>query len=226
MTGYINTIETLGGLDGPGIRTVFFLQGCPARCLYCHNPEMLEPCSQNQYTSQQVVDIAKRHIPYYGKFGGVTFGGGEPLVQSEFLLDVIPLLKKNGIDVVVDTSGIIYSPEVLKIADLIILDIKHTDRVGFEELVGVPIDNTLRTLEFLNDNNLPFWVRQVIIDGINSDEDNIIKLKRLAHKAQKIELLPYHSMARHKYEKLGKPYPNNLKEPSRELMDKLIATLK
>jgi len=233
MTGLINTIETLGGLDGPGIRTVFFLQGCPARCTYCHNPEMLPVLrsaegitSEKQshktiYTPKQILDIARKQAPYYGVLGGVTFSGGEPLAQSDFLLATILLLKKNKIHTVVDTSGIIFSPDVLKIADLTILDIKHTDANKFQELVGLPIDNTLRTLEFLQKNNLPFWIRQVIIAGYNSDEDNILKLKSISKGAQKIELLPYHSMAKHKYEKLGLLYPKEIKDPSTELMERL-----
>jgi len=237
MTGYLSAYETLGGLDGPGIRTVFFLQGCPAKCTYCHNPEMQDatyavpfsaianaarqPRGQS-YTPCQILDIAKKHIPYYGALGGVTFSGGEPLAQSDFLLAAISMLKKHKIHTAVDTSGIIFSPDVLKLVDLTILDIKHTDVNKFQKLVGLPIDNTLRTLEFLQKNKLPFWIRQVIIDGCNSNEENILKLKQLAEGAQKIELLPYHSMAKHKYEKLGLPYYNELKEPSNELMAKLM----
>ena len=219
--GRISNIETLGGLDGPGIRTVFFLQGCPAKCAYCHNPETLSGKGGTEYTPKQVADIAYKYKPYYGNKGGVTFSGGEPLAQSGFVLECIGELKKIGVGVVIDTSGVIYAPEVLSAADLTILDIKHTDEKKFLELTGVSMDNTLRTLRYLSDNNLPFWVRQVILPDYNDDESNIRKLKTMAANAQKIELLPYHAMARHKYEKLGLPYPEGLREPDGTAMTRL-----
>ena len=197
------------------------MQGCPAKCGYCHNPEMLSAKGGTEYTPLQIADIAAKYKPYYGKTGGVTFSGGEPLAQSRFVLECMGLLSNIGIGAVIDTAGLIYAPEVLAAAQLTILDIKHTDAQKFLELTGVPIDNTLRTLEYLSANNLPFWVRQVILPGFNDNEENITKLKQLAAKAQKTELLPYHAMARHKYEEQGVPYPEQYTEPDEALMTRL-----
>jgi len=186
---------------------------------------MLDGKGGKAYTPRQIVQTALRYKAYYGKNGGVTFGGGEPLFQAKFLLEAITELKKHGIHTCVDTSGIIYAPEVLDIAGLIILDIKHTDKDGFYKLTGCDIGNTLKTLEYLSDNNLNFWVRQVIIPGFNDNEENIKRLKAMAAKAKKIELLPYHAMARQKYESLGRAYPKEIVEPSEESMIALRAII-
>jgi len=221
--GYISFIESLGGLDGPGLRTVFFFQGCPARCIYCHNPETHSIYGGKEYTVQDVLDTVSKYRAYYGKYGGVTFSGGEPMIQREFLLDCIDALHSQKIHVALDTSGVIFDSEIFDKVDLILLDIKHTDKDKYKTVVGcnIEIDNTLKTLEYFKKNNIKFWVRQVIVEGINDDYQNIQTLKYLAQNAIKIELLPYHTMGKNKYEKLGIPYPVHLKEPSKDTMEKL-----
>jgi len=226
--GFVSFVETLGGLDGPGLRTVFFLQGCPARCIYCHNPETHSFEGGVEYDVQKILDTVDKYKAYYGAHGGVTFSGGEPLVQRDFVIAAAKALKQNGIHTALDTSGILFDSDVYDAVDLVLLDIKHTDRNKYKQVIGVDfeIDNTFKILEYFDTHNIKFWVRQVIVPGINDDRQNISELKRLAKNAQRIELLPYHAMAKNKYQKLGIPYPDYLQEPSKELMETLNAWLK
>jgi len=174
---------------------------------------MLSEKGGKEYTPKEVAKIAEKYKPYYGKTGGVTFSGGEPLMQADFVLECI---KELTVGAVIDTAGVIYAPEVLDKARLTILDIKHTDENKFLELTGCKMGNTLKTLEYLSTNNLPFWVRQVILPGFNDCEDNVARLKQMSAKAQKIELLPYHAMAGRK---------EGLREPGAMLMKRLRGLL-
>jgi len=173
MIGYISKIESMGGVDGPGIRTILFLQGCPARCAYCHNPELLACEGGRKYTVEEVVALALRYKAYYRNGGGVTFSGGEPTIQGQFVIECAKALKKVGINSVLDTGGFVFDPEVIDACDLVILDIKSVDEEEFRKLTGQPMDNTLKTLEYLKDKNKPFWIRQVIIGDYNDNIENI-----------------------------------------------------
>ena len=221
--GFVSFVESLGGLDGPGLRTVFFLQGCPARCVYCHNPETHAFEGGVEYSVQKILEVVDKYKAYYGVDGGVTFSGGEPLVQRDFVIACAKALRQKNIHIALDTSGILFDSDVYDAVDLVLLDIKHTDPTQYKSVIGVDfeLDNTHKVIHYLNTNNIKFWARQVIVPTINDDHQNIIKLKQLASNAQKIELLPYHAMGKNKYEKLGKPYPDHLQEPSKELMQKL-----
>ena len=211
-TGRLHSIETFGAVDGPGIRTVFFLQGCPARCAYCHNPDTWDAAGGKEITVEEVVRRARRGRPYYGTSGGVTFSGGEPLLQGEFVLEAIRALKKEGISSAVDTSGTYFdhmSERVIDAADMLLLDIKHIDPEKFRELTGREQSPLFRLIDVINRCEKPIWIRQVIVPGFNDDEQYIRELNeflRRIRSVKKIELLGYHNMAENKYDRMGLRY--------------------
>ena len=212
MKGRLHSIESFGAVDGPGIRTVFFMQGCPARCAYCHNPDTWNECGGREIAVDEIVHRAKRGLPYYGNDGGVTFSGGEPLLQGKFLLEAIEALKAEGIASAIDTSGTYIdedSEDVIAAADMVLLDIKHIDPAKFEELTGREQGPLFRLIDIVNRLNKPIWIRQVIIPGFNDNADYIEALNEFIRgikTVKKVELLGYHNMAENKYERLGIKY--------------------
>ena len=211
--GYIHSIETMGLVDGPGIRIVIFMQGCPLRCLFCHNPETWDKESKNKMTSKQIVDEIRKYRPYIEKDGGVTFSGGEPLLQSEFLLEMLKMCKKAGIHTCIDTSGTGYDKEyldqILKYTDLVILDIKALDEENYRKMTGRDMSMFNYFKDKLIQNNNKVWLRQVIVPNINDNEEYILKLKeyiKTFKNVENVELLPYHSMGIEKYKKLNMKY--------------------
>lgn len=211
--GYIHSIETMGLVDGPGIRVVVFMQGCPLRCLFCHNPETWNKKSNNKMTSKEIVDEVRKYRPYIEKDGGVTFSGGEPLLQTKFLLEMLKMCKKAGFHTCIDTSGTGYTKkyldEVLKYTDLVILDIKAIDDISYKKMTGKKIDEFNYFVEKLNKTDNKVWLRQVIVPNINDTEEYILKLKEYIKKiknVEKVELLPYHTMGIEKYKKLKLKY--------------------
>ena len=218
--GYIHSIETMGLVDGPNIRTVIFMQGCPLRCKFCHNPDTWELKSNFMMTSKEVVDEVRKYRTYIEMGGGVTFSGGEPLLQSEFLLDMLKLCKKAGFHTCIDTSGTGYSKqyldEILKYTDLVILDIKAIDRKNYEEITFRKMDMFNYFIERLKINNNKLWIRQVIMPGVNDNEEYILKLKEYIkqfNNVEKVELLPYHTLGLEKYKKLNIDYKLSYMEP-------------
>lgn len=212
MKGKVAEIQTMGLLDGPGIRTVVFLQGCPLRCLYCHNPEMQDSMQKvKEYTPKQIVDILKRYKSYYKDNGGVTFSGGEPLMQRDFLLETLKLCKKEGINTCLDTSGFGFNyDEILDYTDLVILDIKAINPELYTKITKQKVEISLEFLKTCQKKNKKLWIRQVIVPRINDDEKHVLELKSFISKlknVERVELLPYHSMAKGKYAKLGLDYP-------------------
>lgn len=212
IKGSINSIETLGTLDGPGLRTIVFLNGCALRCKFCHNPEMFKIGDLNT-TPQELLKKIKRYKPYYNRNnGGVTFSGGDPLLQTEFLISVCKLLKNENIHVAIDTSGVGTGDynTLLDYVDLIIFDVKSTTKEGFLELTGGDFQKIFDFLKIANSKNKKFWVRQVIIPGVNDNKEYILSLRNFVRKhiknVEKIELLPFHNMAKDKYKKLGLDY--------------------
>ena len=232
--GRLHSVETFGAVDGPGIRTVFFLQGCPARCLYCHNPDTWAYDGGKEVTEKEILDRALRSVPYYGEDGGVTFSGGEPLLQGKFVLDAMRLLKKYDIKTVIDTSGTYideYTEPVIEEAQMLLLDIKHSNPEKFSEITGLSQNNLLKVIEMANRHNTPLWIRQVIVPGINDTEENVKELKAFAEKnvsnLYMIELLGYHTMALDKYEKLGINYRLKGVEPmDKKRLESLTQLLK
>ncbi len=226
--GYIHSIETMGLVDGPGIRIVVFMQGCMLRCLFCHNPDTWEKKSNNYMSSKQIVDEIRKYRPYIESGGGVTFSGGEPLMQSEFLLDMLKLCKKSGIHTCLDTSGTAYNKrylkEILKYTDLVILDIKAITEKKYKKMTGKSMDMFNYFLNELNKSNNKVWIRQVIIPGINDNYEYINKLKEYLKQfknIEKVELLPYHKMGIEKYRKLNIKYRLNAEEANVDEVKKL-----
>lgn len=227
VKGSVSKIETLGLVDGPGIRTVIFLSGCKLRCKYCHNPEMWQMTKCN-YTSDELAERIIRNKPYFKRNnGGVTFSGGEPLLQSEFIIDVCKILKKHNIHTALDTSGVGNGnyKELLSYIDLIILDIKHIEQKEYQELTGYNIKESEKFIQELNNSDKPVIIRQVIIPGIT---DNLEYIKGLKQKIknikniQKVEFLSYHTLGVTKYQKLGLNYPlSNLEPMDKDKCEKL-----
>lgn len=211
--GYIHSIETMGLVDGPGIRIVIFMQGCPLRCIFCHNPDTWTPISSTKKTSKEIVDQIRKYRPFIEKDGGVTFSGGEPLFQSEFLLECLKLCKKAGINTCLDTSGCGYDKkyldEILKYTDLVILDIKAITTDGYKKITGNKMDMFNYFKDKVKEHKNKLWLRQVIIPSINDNETYIKDLKNYISQfdnVEKVELLPYHDMGVSKYKKLGIKY--------------------
>ena len=231
MNGSINSVESMGLVDGPGVRCVVFLNGCNKRCLFCHNPEMWEK-KENNITAKELVNKIKRFKPYFKNNGGVTFSGGEALLQPKFLIEVFKLLKEENIDIALDTAGIIskYNEEVLKYVDLVLLDIKHTYKESYKKLTGADIKEQEEFIKLLNKMNKNVWIRQVItpsitdsIDYINSLKEYIKKIKNI----KKVEFLPYHKMGIEKYIRLGIDYKlKEIDEMNKEKCDELYAYFK
>lgn len=227
IKGSIKKIETLGLVDGPGIRTVVFLSGCKLRCKYCHNPEMWKMDEPN-YTPQQLVDRIIRNKPYFKRNnGGVTFSGGEPLLQSKFLLEVCKLLKKEDIHIALDTSGVGNGnyEELLSYIDLVLLDIKHTNISKYKELTSHDIDEVEKFINALNNSNIPVWIRQVIVPGVMDNDEYLYSLKEYLKKIKnikKIDFLPYHTLGIEKYKELGIEYPyKDIKSMDKEECNRL-----
>ncbi len=211
--GYIHSIESMGLVDGPGVRSVVFMQGCKLRCLYCHNPDTWQITSDKAIveTPNSLFEKILRFKPYFGKNGGVTFSGGEPLLQAEFLKEVIPLFNEAEISVCIDTSGF-YEGDVsfLQTSDLILFDIKHYLPRNYKEITGREIDASLRVLSQIQKMSIPLWIRHVVVPGLTDNEEDMIGLFEYlkgVKNIQKIELLPYHTLGVHKYKSLGIPYP-------------------
>ena len=212
IKGSVASIETMGLSDGPGIRTVVFLNGCKLRCKYCHNPEMQEMNDLN-ITPSELCEKIIRNKPYFRRNnGGVTFSGGEPLLQKEFLIECFKILKRENIHITLDTSGVGNGnyEEVLSYVDLVLLDIKHVTDNGYFFITGHDIKVSLKFVEVLNKLNKKVWIRQVIVPGIMDNNDYIDKLADELLKIKNIEridFLPYHKLGESKYEKLGKENP-------------------
>lgn len=210
----IHSIETLGTVDGPGIRFVIFMQGCHLKCKYCHNRDTWNLSSGTVIALEELVDKITRYSNYFkASNGGVTVSGGEPLLQIDFLINLFKKLKELNIHTAVDTSGMFnITPkleELISLTDLFLIDIKHIDQDKCKELVGFSNEKELEFIRYLNKIHKPIWIRQVIIPGITDDEEDLIKLKNFIStlsNVQKIELLKYHNMGKFKWESLGEKY--------------------
>lgn len=226
VLGRIHSLESFGTVDGPGIRFVVFLQGCPLRCRFCHNPDTWEVHKGTEYTPDQLYEEIIKYKSYMDfSGGGVTFTGGEPLLQAEFILEVVKKLKSQGISVAIDTSGFIWNDavqEVLRSTDLVLLDIKNYDPIVYKEVTGVPLDPTLKLLDYLRENKIEAWIRYVLVPGLTDNLDSVRKLSdHLDHypNVTRIELLPFHKMGEYKWREMGLNYTlSDTKEPDKALI--------
>lgn len=211
ITGNINSFETMGLVDGPGVRFVVFMQGCPLRCAYCHNPEMWNAKEAKiQMTPEELLKKVLRYKVYFKNDGGVTVSGGEPLLQAKFVEGFFKLCKQNNIHTCLDTSGFGENYEtLLDYCDLVILDVKELDANKYEKLVGKKIEKFKKFLQICQEKGKKMWLRQVIVPNYNDTKESVLKLKEFAKNLtniEKIELLPYHDMAKNKYKRLELEY--------------------
>lgn len=210
----VHSIESFSTVDGPGIRFVLFLQGCHLQCKYCHNRDTWDVNGGEFKSLDDIFDKIMRYKNYIYPNGGVTMTGGEPLLQSKFIFELFKKLKKEGIHTCIDTSGSLPLTDniknVLSVTDLVLLDIKHIDDAKCKELVGVSNKLELNFAKYLSDNNIPIWIRQVLVPGYTDDENDLLKLRDFLNTlktVEKVEILPYHNMGEFKWKKLGSSYP-------------------
>ena len=231
--GRVHSIQSMGTVDGPGIRFVIFTQGCPLRCKCCHNPDTWDTAGGREYTPQELVERAVRCREYFGKEGGVTVSGGEPLLQAEFVREIFELCHKQGINTCLDTSGCILTDSVkalLEATDRVLLDVKYTTDELYRENVGCTMSAPLDFLEYLRSKNIPTTLRQVIIPTLNDNEENILALKGIADSCpnvDKVELLPFKKICQVKYDKMGIEFPfAHIETPTSSRMTELEGLLR
>lgn len=227
-TGRIHSIESFGTLDGPGIRAVIFMQGCPLRCKYCHNPDTWDVNGGTEISADEIIKKLNNFKTYYEfSGGGVTLSGGEPLMQPDFCREILKQCKEHGIHTAVDTSGFCNEyalKAVIPYTDLFILDIKHIDPFKHRFITGKDNKKVFKTLNFLNEHNKTLWIRHIIVPGLT---DDIVCLNKMAgflssySSIEQIELLPYHNMGVHKWKKLGLKYAlENTIPPPKHVIEK------
>ena len=219
MNGRIHSLETFGTVDGPGIRFVVFVQGCPMRCLYCHNPDTWATTGGTEISVDEILQKYEDNKSFY-KNGGLTVTGGEPLLQIDFLTELFMKAKAQGIHTCIDTSGIVFKPDnkvivdkmdvLMQYTDLVMLDIKHIDPEEHMKLCSQPNDGILAFAEYLSDKGIPTWIRHVVVPGITDNEKYLYQLGLFIGKLKNVkalDVLPYHTMGVVKYENLGFDYP-------------------
>ncbi len=233
ITGLINSTESFGAVDGPGLRFIVFMQGCHMRCRYCHNPETWALKGGTERTPEDVLEQALRFKTYWKNGGGITVSGGEALVQIDFVTKLFQLAKEKGINTCLDTSGNPYTTEepffskfkeLMKVTDLVMLDIKQIDNDKHKSLTGWGNENILALAQYLSDNGIHMWIRHVLVPGITTDEEDLRKLAEFIgtlKTVDKVEVLPYHSLGIPKYDNLGIEYTlRDTESPSKEEIKK------
>ncbi len=228
ILGKIHSIQTLGTLDGPGVRFVVFVQGCPLRCHCCHNPDTWDFIGGQEYTPVQILEKVKRYREYFGEKGGITISGGEPLCQPDFVYELFRLCKDNGINTCLDTSGCVINKDVKKllgVTDRVLLDIKYTDDESYKNYVGCSYSSVISFLELLDNTSINTTLRQVIIPTKNDDEENIRRLREIKERfscVDSVELLPFKKICSTKYEAMQIEFPFlHIDEPGIEKMAEL-----
>ncbi len=221
LRGLVHSLESFGSVDGPGVRYVIFLQGCRMRCQFCHNPDTWDPKDPSavSYTAEELLEKVERCRGYWGKRGGITVSGGEPLLQIDFLMDFFTKAKERGIHTCIDTAGNPFTraepffskfQRLMEVTDLLLVDIKEMDKARHKVLTGVKNDNILDMLRYLDEIHKPVWVRHVLVPERTAFEEDLIALRAFLdtlHNVERVEVLPYHTMGVFKWEKLGIPYP-------------------
>ena len=216
--GRISTTESFGSVDGPGIRFIVFVQGCRYRCQYCHNPETWERAGGYEATAEEIFRQAWRYRPYWKRTGGITVSGGEPLLQLEFVTELFRLAKEKGVNTVIDTAGEPFTYDepffsafetLLPLSDLFLLDLKQIDDAKHRALTGTSNESALALARFLSERGKRMWIRHVLVPGWTTGEEDLGRLSEFIaglKTVDRVEVLPYHAMALHKYEELRLPY--------------------
>ena len=217
--GFVHSVESFGSVDGPGIRFLIFLQGCPMRCQFCHNPDSWKTGIGEERTADELLDQAERFRAYWGDNGGITVSGGEALLQIDFLLELFEKAKQRGIGTCLDTSAQLFTRKVpffekferlMELTDTVLLDIKHIDDEEHRKLTRHSNANILDCARYLSEIDKPVWIRHVLIPGITDKDEYLVRLRDFLstlHNIERIEVLPYHTLGVYKYEKLGIDYP-------------------
>ncbi len=231
-SAYVHSFETFGSVDGPGIRFVVFLQGCKMRCLYCHNPDTWKQNIGDEFTADQIIKKALRYQTYWGKDGGVTCSGGEPLLQMDFMIEFFKELKAQGVNTTIDTAAGPFTreepffskfQELMQYTDLVMLDIKHIDNEKHKELTHVENTNILDCARYLDEIKKDVWIRHVLVPGYTDKDEDLQKLHEFIatlSNVKRVEVLPYHSFGAFKWEELKIPYKlTDVDAPSVELTD-------
>lgn len=232
MEGWVHSLQSLGTVDGPGLRYVVFLQGCPLRCVYCHNPDTWDPAGGAAMGTEELVEKILRCRPYFGAEGGVTVSGGEPLLQAEFVTRLFARLKREGVHTALDTSGagdLRKAPALLEVTDLVLLDLKFPTEEGYRQHCRGSLGQTEAFAALVAEKQVPLWVRHVVAPGLNDTLEDMAAVKSWAQRQptlEKIEWLPFHNLCLEKYQQLGVPFPlANTPPMDREKLDRLIAAL-
>ena len=232
MEGRVHSLQSLGTVDGPGLRYVVFLQGCPLRCVYCHNPDTWDPAGGAVMDTEELVEKILRCRPYFGAEGGVTVSGGEPLLQAEFVTQLFARLKQEGVHTALDTSGagdLGKAPALLEVTDLVLLDLKFPTEEGYRQHCRGSLGQTEAFAALVAEKQVPLWVRHVVAPGLNDTLEDMAAVKAWAQRQptlEKIEWLPFHNLCLEKYQQLGIPFPlANTPPMDREKLDRLIAAL-
>ncbi len=233
VLGRVHSVQSMGTLDGPGVRYVVFLQGCNLRCKCCHNPDTWDMTGGAEFSADEIVEKAVRFREYFGEKGGITLSGGEPLLQAEFCAEVFKKCHEKGINTCLDTSGSVMNDKVkalIDVTDRVLLDIKYTDGDSYGENVGCGIEKPLEFLDYLNRKGVPTTIRQVIIPTKNDDAENIARLKKIVENCavvDKVELLPFKKICQVKYDNLGILFPfGDIPEPTPDQMAQLNNMIK
>jgi pyruvate formate lyase activating enzyme len=228
VKGRVHSFQSMGTVDGPGVRFVVFLQGCNLRCKCCHNPDTWSFSAGKEYSPEEIVKRAARYREYFGSAGGITLSGGEPLCQTDFAYEIFRLSHEMGINTCLDTSGSIMNESVRRLlseTDRVLLDVKYTNEKDYRENAGCGYAPVLDFLSYLDEKNIPTTLRQVIIPSLNDDDANILELKRIAETypcVDKTELLPFRKICMTKYETMGIDFPlAHVPEPREEKMEAL-----
>lgn len=229
----VHSIQSLGTLDGPGVRFVVFAQGCHLRCKCCHNPDTWNMTEGKDFTPEELAGRAERYKEYFGNNGGITVSGGEPLLQACEVAELFRLGKAKDINTCLDTSGSVMNEDVkklLSVTDRVLLDIKYTNDEDYRKNVGCSMKPVIEFLDYINTYSIPTTLRQVIIPSLNDSVENIAELKDIRDKydcVDSVELLAFHKMCESKYQELGIEFPlAGTPEPTKEMMDKLNSLLK
>ncbi|MGM9632472.1 MAG: pyruvate formate-lyase-activating protein [Eubacteriales bacterium] len=228
MTGRVHSFQSLGTVDGPSLRSVVFMQGCPLRCVCCHNPDTWDFKGGTEYTPEQLAEKVLKYKRYYGKEGGITVSGGEPLMQAEFVYELFKILHGHGISTCLDTSGYVFNDTVKRLldeTDIVLLDFKYTNEEDYFKYTRCDMTRVSRFLDYLEEKNIRTWLRYVVIPGLNDSEESVAKVFELKNRyacVEKVELLPFRKLCLEKYDTMGIEFPlKDTPEAKQEFIEQL-----